>query len=190
MREGFDGNYSLGKETTDPINDREVRNCDQANCKRQAEYRAPKSRKNLREYYWFCLEHIRLYNSSWNYYKGMTGVEIESERHADAYWHRPTSPLGGNNRHRLNIKDNYGIFDKEKENNKRKSDFFKLTAPELSALSILELSPPVSIQELKDKYKELVKLYHPDTNGGSKSAEEKLKSINRAYETLIRLTNS
>ena len=42
----------------------------------------------------------------------------------------------------------------------------------------------------KDKYKELVKLYHPDTNGGSKSAEEKLKSINRAYETLIRLTNS
>ncbi len=190
MREGFDGNYSLGKETTDPINDREVRNCDQANCKRQAEYRAPKSRKNLREYYWFCLEHIRLYNSSWNYYKGMTGVEIESERHADAYWHRPTSPPGGNNRHRLNIKDNYGIFDKEKENNKRKSDFFKLTAPELSALSILDLSPPVSIQELKDKYKELVKLYHPDTNGGSKSAEEKLKSINRAYETLIRLTNS
>ena len=72
----------------------------------------------------------------------------------------------------------------------KKSDFFKLTAPELSALSILDLSPPVSIQELKDKYKELVKLYHPDTNGGSKSAEEKLKSINRAYETLIRLTNS
>ena len=84
----------------------------------------------------------------------------------------------------------FGIFDKEKEDNKRKSDFFKLTAPELSALSVLGLSPPVIIKELKSKYKELVKLYHPDTNGGRKSAEEKLKSINRAYETLIQLTNS
>ena len=56
----------------------------------------------------------------------------------------------------------------------------------MEALSILNLSPPVTRQEIKNKYKELVKIHHPDTNRGDKDAEERLKLINRAYETLTR----
>ncbi len=53
-------------------------------------------------------------------------------------------------------------------------------------MAILNLSPPVTRQTIKSRYKELVKRHHPDTNGGSKDAEERLKAINRAYETLTR----
>src|SRR5579883_2904923 len=36
----------------------------------------------------------------------------------------------------------------------------------------------------KARYKVLVKQHHPDTHGGDKAAEEKLKLINQAYATL------
>ena len=58
------------------------------------EYRAPKSRNTLRDYWWFCLEHVRAYNGSWDYYKGMTPAQMEQELRADTAWGRPSWPLG------------------------------------------------------------------------------------------------
>jgi len=37
---------------------------------------------------------------------------------------------------------------------------------------------------VKSRYKELVKLHHPEANGGAREAEEKIKEINAAYSTL------
>ncbi len=34
---------------------------------------------------------------------------------------------------------------------------------------------------VKSRYKELAKRHHPDANGGSRDAEERLKNINIAY---------
>ena len=56
--------------------------------------------------------------------------------------------------------------------------------PQEQALSIFNLVPPLTLVGLKARYKELVKLNHPDTHGGDKAAEEKLKIINQAYATL------
>jgi hypothetical protein len=58
------------------------------------EFRAPKSRRHLKEYWWFCLEHVREYNSTWDYYKGMSPGEIEAQLRADTSWQRPSWPLG------------------------------------------------------------------------------------------------
>jgi DnaJ-class molecular chaperone len=52
------------------------------------------------------------------------------------------------------------------------------------ALGVLGLVWPVSILDVKIRYKELAKKHHPDTNGGDKGSEEMLKSINLAYATL------
>ena len=52
------------------------------------------------------------------------------------------------------------------------------------ALDALELSAPVTAEDVKTRYIELVKRFHPDANGGDKTAEERLKSINEAYTTL------
>ena len=40
--------------------------------------------------------------------------------------------------------------------------------------------------DLKLRYIALVKRWHPDANGGSPAAEERLKVINEAYRTLKR----
>jgi curved DNA-binding protein CbpA len=49
---------------------------------------------------------------------------------------------------------------------------------------VLDLSLPVTLLEVKARYKQLVKRHHPDANGGDKAAEERLKIINEAYATL------
>ena len=71
-----------------------VRSCDHPGCIAGGEYRAPKSRLDLHDYYWFCLEHVRAYNSAWNYYVGMSDAEIEAEIRHDTVWQRPTWRLG------------------------------------------------------------------------------------------------
>ncbi len=71
-----------------------VRLCDHPGCDAGADFRAPRSRLELDRYYWFCLEHVRAYNSAWNYYRGMSETEIESEIRYDTVWQRPTWKLG------------------------------------------------------------------------------------------------
>ena len=51
-------------------------------------------------------------------------------------------------------------------------------------MAVLDLTPPVTLEIIKRRYKELVKRYHPDANGGDKAAEEKFKQISQAYATL------
>ena len=50
--------------------------------------------------------------------------------------------------------------------------------------SILGVSKNASDDEIKKAYRKLAKKYHPDLNKGDKSAEEKLKEVNKAYEVL------
>ena len=59
-----------------PQNENSKHVCDHPGCNKAGEYRAPKDR-NLKEYYWFCLEHVQEYNAKWNYYGGEDFVEEE-----------------------------------------------------------------------------------------------------------------
>ena len=72
------------------------RPCDIPGCDELAGYRAPKSPTSLADYHWFCLDHVRAYNAKWDYYRGMTPGQIESELRADVTGRRPTWPLGRN----------------------------------------------------------------------------------------------
>jgi molecular chaperone DnaJ len=50
--------------------------------------------------------------------------------------------------------------------------------------SVLELQNGASMDEVKAAYQKLAKKYHPDLNPGNKAAEEKMRSINAAYEQI------
>ncbi|MBQ4263352.1 MAG: DnaJ domain-containing protein [Bacilli bacterium] len=52
------------------------------------------------------------------------------------------------------------------------------------ALKIMGLTPNFSEKELKEKYRELAKKYHPDHNIGNKEALKKMQEINEAHEYL------
>ena len=48
----------------------------------------------------------------------------------------------------------------------------------------LGISRTASDKDIKQAYRKLARKYHPDVNPGNKSAEEKFKEINNAYEVL------
>jgi len=157
-------------------------------CPLEGCYRAPKARESLRDYWWLCLDHVRMYNATWDYYRGMSPGEIEAEIRSDASWQRPTWPLGslgGNFMEDERLLDPLNLLGGGKR--RRDRDAPNQAPPELrEPLSHLQLGWPLTIQELKTRYKELAKRLHPDANGGDRTAEDKLKTINAAYATLRR----
>ena len=55
---------------------------------------------------------------------------------------------------------------------------------ERKALDSLGLETDASGEEIKARFKELVKRHHPDANGGDRSSEDKLREIIEAYNYL------
>jgi hypothetical protein len=163
--------------------------CEAPGCRLCGEYRAPRARDRLNEHRWFCLEHIREYNKKWDYFAGLDADEIEAHIRADTTWRRPVWPLGARSSggSYAHIIDPFGLADDAGLGEKPAPHYDgseQLTPAERNALDVLELSWPLTRAAVKSRYKELVKLHHPDANGGARDAEEKLKQINAAYSTL------
>jgi len=167
-----------------------VRACDHSDCAAEGAFRAPKSRNRLNEYFWFCLDHVRAYNKSWNYYEGLSDEEVETSMRSDTVWQRRTRPLGSwrAREHWLREKIAQGFDPDGPGSGTHHSSHHAPPNGKGSeidqAMVVLELSYPLDPVTAKTQYKLLVKKHHPDANGGAKSAEEKLKAINHAYGVL------
>ena len=182
---------------------RPARLCEKPGCEAAGEHRAPKSRTALNDYYWFCLDHVREYNLSWDYFRGMSPGEVEAYQRAALTGLRPTWKLGDRSAGtatRLNAylreayvdpsvvfndgpgQDPGRTADKRSVNpdmgERRRSKM------QLAALETLHLDPEASMQDVKLRFKELVKRYHPDANGGDRGAEERLRQVIKAYAQL------
>ena len=169
-------------------------NCDKEGCSAKGEYKAPKSRIKLNEYYYFCLTHIKEYNKSWDFYKGLTVDQIEQSINKDSVWDRPSWPLKGNPSkvmEQINefMNNDYNLF----ENDRNHQEYYKnrlfdetLTNEQNLALKSLDLKMPLNLKKLKQKYKKLVKIFHPDVNDNDKEAEAKFKEINESYKKLLK----
>ncbi len=167
--------------------------CDSHKCTEKGEYRAPKSRLKLNEYFYFCLNHIKEYNKSWDFYKGMTVDQIENSMRSDTVWDRPSWPLKGKYK---NVFDEFNWFSDEFvkiDDSQAQDNYFKnklldesITLEESNALKDLDLKMPISLEKIKKNYKKLVKIFHPDVNGNNKKAEEKFKQINESYKLLLK----
>jgi hypothetical protein len=153
-------------------------------CCAPGEYRAPKSRYALHEYWWYCLEHVRGYNAAWDFCKGMSPGEIEAHLRADTAWQRPTWPLGRLGSVRIDeelLRDPLrGLSAAAAYDRPSAEPPSEMRGP----LATLGLTWPVTMDVLKTRYKELAKLHHPDANHGDRAAEERLKTINVAYAAL------
>ncbi|MDX1485292.1 MAG: J domain-containing protein [Alphaproteobacteria bacterium] len=173
-----------------------ARPCDVSGCEGEGVHRAPVSPEQLNSYHWFCLEHVREYNKAWNFCAGRSDDEIEALIREDIVGWRPTWPLGtqggGFARARFDrLRDEFGLFGDDRrdarggdDKSRRRANGRKMQSAVDEALDILDLSPPVTAAAVKAQYIILVKRHHPDANGGDKMAEERLKLINQAYETL------
>lgn len=170
------------------------RACDHDGCEAEGAHKAPVNRNKLNSYYWFCLEHVREYNSNWNYYAGMNEYEVESSNRFDHFWERPTWPFGVNPSERqqfYSFHDPHDLLGMGRRFSAFDNDGYiqteKVMGEEAEALRVMDLHYPLTPEKLKARYKELVKKHHPDKNGGCVTSEEKLKKINKAYDLLKRV---
>jgi hypothetical protein len=156
--------------------------CDLEGCDAAGEYRAPKSRTALNDYWWFCLDHVRAYNAAWDYYRGMSPGEIEAQIRADMVGQRPTWPLGklGATLDEEVLRDPFHVLNAARHREARQ-DAQGAPAEMREPLATLGLHWPITLDQLKTRYKELAKRHHPDANNGDRAAEERLKDINLAY---------
>ena len=178
--------------------------CAWEGCENAGEYRAPKDRR-LAEYFHFCLDHVRVYNAKWDFHAGMGADQLEAEIRSAATWERPTWKLGtlggGPRAERMHVNDPFGFtadmpFGAKKRRSKTRDEEYvrddqatrslleRSLAERHSAMKVLQLTAPLTLEQLKRSYKALVKKHHPDANGGSHEAEDRMKTINQAYQTL------
>ena len=166
-----------------------ARRCARPDCGNEGTHPVPKSRNDLNEHLRFCLEHARAHNESWDYFRGMSEDEIEAFRDAAVIGHRPTWPLGkraarARNAGPYEFDDGYGVFGGTAETARPRPPERRMTGLQERALDVLNLDASATLQQIKARYKELVKRFHPDANGGDRGAEERLKQVIKAYGVL------
>jgi hypothetical protein len=173
--------------------------CDWPNCPRSATHRAPKGRTREREYWRFCLDHVREYNQSYNFFAGMSDDAVARYQRDALTGHLPTwkiGMVGGTSRARARTVEGFGAedpFDVLHEFGARRAgaahrsgeaERRSLRNAERKAFHALGLDEGVERSDIKARFKELVKRHHPDANGGNKTSEDKLRHIIEAYNYL------
>ncbi|MFZ0776569.1 MAG: molecular chaperone DnaJ, partial [Xanthobacteraceae bacterium] len=68
--------------------------CQWPRCTEPATHRAPKGRLRASEYWQFCLEHVREYNNSYNFFAGMSDDAVAQYQKEAITGHRPTWKMG------------------------------------------------------------------------------------------------
>ena len=167
-----------------------TRLCDHDTCQEAGKYRAPKAPDVLDDFFWFCQAHVREYNLKWNFFDGTTEAEINAQQSEDKVWERPTKPIGAPEARawaRLGIEDPHQVLGANSTQNPgRKGGTVgkKLPPMERRAAEILEVADNATKPEIRKVYKGLIKILHPDMNGGDRSQEEQLQEVVWAWDQL------
>ena len=161
--------------------------CDWNNCFEIGEYKAPIEKDNSRNYRLLCLNHVKEFNKNWNYFAGMNDDQIYEFLKSDMTWHKQTQSFSSSDNF-FKVLWNNALKD-EFNNSKIRSQFnhmnqFKFDLNDIKACWVLGLSTGQKWDKIQEKFKKLVKKFHPDMNSGNKNYEEKLKIITLAYTQL------
>jgi len=167
--------------------------CDWAGCKEKATHRAPKGRNREKEYWRFCLAHVREYNQAYNFFAGMSDAAVMAYQKDALTGHRPTWKMGtGKGAMRPDAHafgthgDPFGLFSEglKAEQQQRAEAARPVRNAERKALDTLGLDGTATPVQVKARFKELVKRHHPDANGGDRSTEDRLVEVIQSYNYL------
>ena len=171
------------------------RRCEHPGCLQTASAKAPKSRERMDEHYWFCQPHAAEYNRGWDFFAGLNEGQVEQARERAASGDRPTWEFKASRHSReaaafaagtgRAAADPLGLL----RNARRRAEAEaqagrKLGRLERNALADLDLPDSATGPQIRTRYADLIKRCHPDTNGGDRSAEQKLQRVLKAYKQL------
>jgi hypothetical protein len=180
----------------------EKRTCEWDGCAEGGEFRAPKGRGAEGHYHHYCLEHVREYNKSYNYFSGMSDEASWSHQKHASIGERPTWRMGvnawsqngrrrifagGRSFHGFDVKDEFDVLGGAHiEGQARRGPVRSrpVRALERRSLDTLNLDESATGEDIRQRYKDLVKRHHPDANGGDRSSEDRLREIIQAYKHL------
>lgn len=174
------------------------RECDEPGCDLPGEFRAPPAEgrandfEGPRPYRWFCLDHVRAFNTRYNFFQGMSPDEIHDAQRPFSGWERETRAFtgtGGADRPPrwadfTDPLDAIGARFKRAAPAAERKDGKPLSEQDRRALQTLALPTDTDRRGLRQRYAELVRQYHPDRNGGDRSFEAKLQDVITAYTQL------
>ncbi|WP_412057255.1 J domain-containing protein [Bartonella sp. DGB2] len=173
--------------------------CQWQSCLKPGAHRAPAGRGHEGKYLYFCIDHVREYNKNFNYFSGLKDEEIAKFQKDALTGHKPTwkagsNPTGtqkaapsfstirsGSAAYQKRMRNPFHIFDTDRPAQPAPR---RLKALEIKAFQSLGLEAGASSDEIKAKYKALVKRHHPDANGGDRSSEERFREVLQAYNLL------
>jgi hypothetical protein len=170
--------------------------CNWQGCSNQATHRAPKGRLRENEYWRFCLDHVREYNHSYNFFAGMSEDAVMKFQKDAITGHRPTWKMGtvhraggaavepGDAHDPFNMFREIGGGANWRPKSERAEPARAVRNAERKALHELGLEEGAERLEIKARFKTLVKRHHPDANGGDRASEDKLREIIQAYNYL------
>ncbi|PWG17310.1 J domain-containing protein [Salibaculum griseiflavum] len=167
-----------------------TRVCEHPGCEEAGKYRAPKNPDTLDDYYWFCKDHVREYNLKWNFFETSTEAEMEEQAQKDRVWERDTKSFKKSAEERawarLGIEDPHQVLGANATQNPGKSvdGTRRLPPTERKAIEILEAKDHWTKTEIRKAYKKLIKVLHPDMNGGDRSQEEQLAEVVWAWDQI------
>ncbi|MEO0466303.1 MAG: J domain-containing protein [Pseudomonadota bacterium] len=166
-----------------------TRICDHKGCDLAGDHKAPK--RSGRGFHWFCQRHAGEYNRSFNFFDTMTEAELKAFEESARYGHKKTwafgtGPVGGkkaahvHDRRRWRGKEIFedGVSAAPREAARRR------TRLQMRALNELDLEANASPEEIRARYAEYVRRFHPDSNQGDRSSEHKLARVLRAGKML------
>lgn len=165
-----------------------TRECEHKGCDLAGEHKSPKHGGGHK---YFCKRHAAEYNKSWNFFDGMNEEEVkdfnEAARHGHKQtWKVGTGPVSGKKAAaKLDPKNWRGreMFEDGMAGASRASRRGR-TRLELKALVELDLPKDASPADIRARYGEYVRRFHPDSNQGDRSSEDKLQRVIKAWKVL------
>lgn len=171
------------------------RACDHIGCDRAGIHRAPKARDRIGEYWHFCVEHAADYNRRWDYFSGMSDDDLTNWQKQEETGHRPTWTFRSGRLDRYSAatrrfrngqaSDPFGMFGaNDGASPQPAAPRRRISRLQVMALEAMSLDENATAADIRTRYAELVKRWHPDSNGGDRSAETNLQRVLKAYQTL------
>jgi hypothetical protein len=170
--------------------------CDRPGCDSAGEFRAPPADGRRPgfdgpgDWRWLCLDHVREFNSGYNYFDGMSADEISDAQTPYGGWERETRAFGTAGASPaprwadfVDPLDAIGARFARRGAGERR-DGHMLSDGDRRNLKTLGLDLDADRRALRTRYAELVRRFHPDRNGGDRSHEKALQAVIEAYTAL------
>jgi hypothetical protein len=193
---GFDMSVTSAKKKTtrtrrgmSGASETSTRVCEHEGCEEAGKFRAPRAPDVLDEFIWFCKDHVRDYNLKWNFFNNTTEAEMNAQMSQDKVWERETRSFDDPEARawaRLGIEDPHQVLGENATKNPGKATTGNRRLPptERRAVKILEAKDGWTKAEVRKAYKSLIKVLHPDMNGGDRSQEEQLQEVVWAWDQI------